>query len=140
MAGMIVVGVDGSDAAQAALHWAAGEARLRRAALVAVHAWSNPVSPYERDDGAQEDAQKVLDDAIDGFAPEGVELRRVLAKGRPAVVLVDEAKGADLLVVGTRGHGPVGAAMGSVSTRCLRHAVCPVVVVPDHHAVMAAEG
>lgn len=59
-----------------------------------------------------------------------VEVETVVAEGRAAQVLVDRARGADLLVVGHRGHGGlVGAFLGSVSFNCAAHAPCPVVIV-----------
>jgi len=65
-----------------------------------------------------------------------VEIERRVVEGRPAAVLVDESQGADLLVVGSRGHGGfAGLLLGSVSQQCAHHAACPVVIVhgkPEH--------
>jgi nucleotide-binding universal stress UspA family protein len=59
-----------------------------------------------------------------------VEVERRVVEGRPAAVLVDESQGADLLVVGSRGHGGfTGLLLGSVSQQCAHHAACPVVIV-----------
>ncbi|HTZ07910.1 MAG TPA: universal stress protein, partial [Acidimicrobiales bacterium] len=64
-----------------------------------------------------------------GENPE-VPVRLVVREGHPAPVLIDEAGGADLLVVGSRGHGAfMGMVLGSVSEHCVSHAPCPVVVV-----------
>lgn len=132
MAGTIVVGVDESPASRRALAWAAEEARLRGATVVATHAWTNQHNAYQTAEDVEKLAAASLDRAIDGSVPAGVELRRRLVEGRAAAVLVAEADvaGADLLVVGSRGHNALGEAIGSVSARCVRHAPCPTVIVP----------
>ncbi|MEV0561406.1 universal stress protein [Dactylosporangium sp. NPDC049742] len=63
-----------------------------------------------------------------------------MVQGHPAKVLLDAANGAELLVVGSRGHGTfTGILLGSVSQHCVQHAPCPVVVVPSRvHAEKAA--
>ena len=59
-----------------------------------------------------------------------MEIERRVVRTRPAAVLVDESRGADLLVVGSRGHGGfAGLLLGSVSQQCAHHAACPVVIV-----------
>lgn len=138
----IVTGVDGSDASRHALAWAIDEAARWGAQLDVVHAWDvpfvvvpPPVSPtYDRDlDAAERGAQQVLDSCVDGAQlPAGSALRieRILVRDRPAAALLDVAKGADLLVVGNRGRGGFAdLLLGSVSSQCLHHATCPVVVV-----------
>jgi nucleotide-binding universal stress UspA family protein len=56
-------------------------------------------------------------------------------EGHPAQVLVEAARGADLLIVGSRGHGEFAAAlMGSVSQHCVHHAPCPVLVIRGNGA------
>lgn len=136
----IVVGVDGSDSSVAALRWAVEEARLRDAALEVVHAWEYPgvadvaaiaaytISPAELERGARE----VLDAAIAavGPMPTGVVVTPVVVHGSVASALVDASKGAEMLVVGTRGRGGfAGLLLGSVSQQCVHHARCPVVVI-----------
>jgi nucleotide-binding universal stress UspA family protein len=60
-----------------------------------------------------------------------VEIERRVVEGRAAAVLIDESRGADLLVVGSRGHGGfAGLLLGSVSQQCAPHALCPLVIVP----------
>lgn len=135
----IVVGIDGSEASQRALEWAADEARLRGAHLRVVHAWlevfvdGSFTAPavYERD-AIEQAGRELLDKAVasipDG-APE-LSVDSVLVHGQPEVVLLEEAEKADLVVVGSRGRGGLaGLLMGSVSQRVVHHAPCPVVVV-----------
>jgi nucleotide-binding universal stress UspA family protein len=76
-------------------------------------------------------AQQLLDDAVErGLTGQDVELTRTVTMGHPAKVLLDAAEGADLLVVGSRGHGGfAGMLLGSVSQHVVAHAPCPVVVV-----------
>ena len=77
-------------------------------------------------------AGQVLDEAIAGVADlaPGVELRPVIVEDNPAQALLDAAKGANLLVVGSRGHGGFAEALlGSVGQHCVHHADCPVVVM-----------
>jgi nucleotide-binding universal stress UspA family protein len=80
----------------------------------------------------RENAEKVLADAISAAADpgSGVPVRALVLEGDPAQVLLDACDGADLLVVGSRGHGGFAEALlGSVSQHCVHHARCPVVVI-----------
>jgi len=145
--GTIVVGVDGSPASQAALRWAAEEARLRGARLVVVHAWTYvPPAPIgqpgmipmpagdlagqleaERN-AAEAELEAAIGEAFPGQPQVEVETR--LVEGDPAEALGSEAEGADLIVVGSRGRtGLASALLGSVSRHVVHHAGCPVVVV-----------
>ncbi len=139
----VVVGLDGSDGSLRALRFAAEEARLRGAKLRAVLAWEYPLTLYEGAAWAMADAEtmaefeRVARERLDRTltseqaALEGVEVEREVVQGGPAPSLIDAAADADLLVVGTRGHGGfVGLLLGSVSQHCVHHAPCPVVVVP----------
>jgi nucleotide-binding universal stress UspA family protein len=134
----IVVGVDGSEAGRHALQWAVDEARRRNAVVEAVHVWHQPfVTGYaymaEIDLGSfEDDARQVLDTAVDSVDVSGVPaIERKFVPGGAAAVLVDEAKGAALLVVGSRGRGGfAGLLLGSVSQQVAHHAPCPVVIVP----------
>lgn len=145
MAGRVVVGVDGSEHAAAALRWAAEEARLRGAPLVVVHAWSYmPPVPVaepgmvpmpaigmpESLDAQRDVAGTALESAVDDLLPEGLQVEQLLVEGAPADVLCETVDEDDLLVVGTRGHGDIASAfLGSVSHDVVRHAACPVVIV-----------
>jgi len=140
--GRIVVGVDGSGASRDALRWAARQAQLTGASLEAVMTWDIVSSsfgvpvPSECDpaskakDALNKTVQSVLGD------PDGLDLVPAVVQGPAASTLLQEAKGADLLVVGSRGHGAlVGMLLGSVSEQCMAHATCPVVVVHEsYHA------
>jgi nucleotide-binding universal stress UspA family protein len=134
----IVVGVDGSAGAAKALAWAVEEAQLRRARVEVVTAWqpafvdgfpyvTTELSPNELE-GA---AKSLVDDAIAEVRSGGVRIDGVVRCGSPASVLLDVARDATLLVVGTRGRGGfAGLLLGSVSHQVCSHAPCPVVVVP----------
>ncbi|GGN51805.1 nucleotide-binding universal stress UspA family protein [Actinoplanes campanulatus] len=137
--GDVVVGVDGSPSARAALRWAARQARLTGGRLHTVTAWQVPSCygwdlpgvPYEDDLDAT--AGKVLTTAVHsviGDDPPDLEVVERVEPGHPAQVLIDLSARAGLLVVGSRGHSPLaGALIGSVSQQCVQHAHCPVVVV-----------
>ena len=145
--GTIVVGVDGSAGSQEALRFAAAEARLRQAKLRVVAAWTltyvaAPVGMMVPIDDAllpelRENARAVLDKAVAEAigAATDIEIEKSVCEGSPVKVLVDAAQGADLLVVGTRGHGGfAGLLLGSVSQQIVHHAPCPVVIVPRARA------
>lgn len=89
------------------------------------------MAPLDTDD-IETAATKALDETITevaGARPD-VVIRRRVVRGHPAQVLLDAADGAELIVVGSRGHGGfAGALLGSVSQHCVHHANCPVVVV-----------
>jgi nucleotide-binding universal stress UspA family protein len=80
-----------------------------------------------------DEVRQHLNEALDKTAAEaavGVDIEKDVGYGHPAQVLVDQSAGADLLVVGSRGHGAfTGMMVGSVSIHCVTHAHCPVVVV-----------
>ena len=135
----IVVGMDDSDHAARALRWAATEATLRDATLVAVHAWSIPATTYSTftmplvdSDAMQRAAEETLHAATALAARDtGVVVEERVVEGPAAQALLHEADDAALLVVGSRGHGGfAGLLLGSVSQQLVHHARCPVVVVP----------
>ncbi|SFN73814.1 Nucleotide-binding universal stress protein, UspA family [Pseudonocardia ammonioxydans] len=131
--GPVIVGVDGTPASRAALSWAVRTVATDGARIVAVAVWQEPVqtSAIAARGGhrRQADAERMLDDALRGAgAPDGVE--RVVERGRPGTVLAERSREARLLVLGNRRRGPLGS-LGSAVQDCLRHASCPVVVVPD---------
>lgn len=135
----IVVGVDGSDCSRRALQWAAAEARRRGAALDVVHAWHLPnaggypyLAAYVDFEVFAEDARGVLDRAIASVDLAGIpKVEPILVQDGAARALLDTAKGADLLIVGSRGRGGfAGLLLGSVSHQMAIHARCPVVIIP----------
>jgi nucleotide-binding universal stress UspA family protein len=74
----------------------------------------------------------MLDHALEAvrLAYPDITIRPVVVEGHPAPVLVEAAKGADLLVVGSRGHGEFsGMLLGSVSQHCTHHVSCPITIV-----------
>jgi nucleotide-binding universal stress UspA family protein len=134
--GRIVAGFDGSDSSNEALAWAVRQALLTDSTLELVMTWEWPNSygwavPIPDDFDPEADVRKVLDTAVAGILadqPE-VKLEPRLISGHPAPALVEASKGADLLVVGSRGHGEfVGMLVGSVSEYCVTNAHCPVLV------------
>jgi nucleotide-binding universal stress UspA family protein len=141
----IVVGVDGSDCSKAALKWAITQAHLTQATVEAVAAWQDPMmfgygvgvglAPvFLAEDSLQTITEKVLDETIGELAPDAdrpVQVTTRVRPGHPATVLLEAAIGAQMLVVGSRGHGTfAGILLGSVSQHCVQHAPCPVVVIP----------
>ncbi len=133
----IVVGIDGSSDSLVALEWAARQAELTGSTLEVVTTWEWPNTygvpfslPEEYDPDA--DARGVLEQAVAPVhsAHPSVTIQASAVKGPPAPTLVDLSQGADLLVVGSRGHGEfTGMLIGSVSNHCVSHAHCSVVVV-----------
>jgi nucleotide-binding universal stress UspA family protein len=141
--GVIVVGVDHSAGAKLALRFALEEARLRHGALRVVHAWQfeyagatgfqglfpGPVVEFE---DLRQGAEAALEETLRELAADadGVTIEHRVEQGAPAGVLVGESRTADLLVVGSRGHGGFAQLLlGSVSQQCAQHAFCPVVIV-----------
>jgi nucleotide-binding universal stress UspA family protein len=132
----LVVGLDGSEPSKAALRWAARIAPVVDATIDAVIAWDYPqalgVPGYVDDWRPDLDAEKVLQDSLDaafaGDRPQG--LRALVRQGPARQVLLQASSGAEMLVVGSRGHGGfAGLLLGSVSAACAEHAHCPVLVV-----------
>lgn len=138
--GRIVVGVDGSVASKDALAWAARQAELTGSALEVIAAWGYPVffgtaAPWPADFDpaaiATQEVKKTVEEVIGHDS--SLVVRTYVREAPPATTLIEASEGADLLVVGCRGHGEVaGMLMGSVSQHCVTHSTCPVVVVHHH--------
>ena len=134
--GRVVVGIDGSPASLDALAWAARQADLTGARLEILAAWEWPTSfgwavPLPNDFDPVAEVQSTLDDAVGtvraAYPALAVDARVV--RGHPARALVEASKGAELLVVGSRGHGEfLGMLIGSVSEYCTTNAHCAVLV------------
>ncbi|MFH9135008.1 universal stress protein [Streptomyces sp. NPDC017524] len=139
--GRIVVGVDGSDSSIKALHWAVRQAELTGASVEAVNSWEYPATSWAsmmpgmpEDFDPQALATVSLTEALEeALGAEGAAaVTKVVVIGNPAQALLDRARGADLLVVGARGHtGLKATLLGSVSLHVTQHAPCPVTVVRD---------
>lgn len=133
----IVVGVDGSDPSVAALGWAVRLARAvgARVEVVTVAAQLPLADPFGAGwvaDDALPPAREVQREAMSQVDRSGVDLDHEVVQGQPAGVLLDASEGADMLVVGTHGHGAIESALlGSVGPQLLPHAACPAVVVPE---------
>jgi nucleotide-binding universal stress UspA family protein len=138
---VIVVGIDGSDVSKEAFRFALHEAGLRGSRVRAVHAWS-PVPPVALPgpgvvpDVDQElirsAAERVLRSAVDEVAGGDTSLvDNVLVEGSAGEALTEQGRGAELIVLGSHGHTALAELLlGSVSRHVLRHAPCPVVIVP----------
>lgn len=134
----IIVGVDESPYAQAALRWAASYATTTHEPITAVMAWGyidqrhlEPDAPFDPEYSAA-DAAEVLDQLVTRALGEDHGVRCVAPCDLPASALLEAAQGASLLVVGARGVGGFkGLLLGSVSRRVLQEATCPVGVVRD---------
>ena len=130
MAYQIVVGVDGSPGSKKALAWAIKEAKLRNGNVEAVRAWTPGEFGNSEDQinfslkGLEEDIAEAVG------AGSSVEVRPSVDQGSAGKVLIEHAKTADMLVVGSRGHGGfTGLLLGSVSQQVTTHSASPVVVV-----------
>ena len=138
-AGQVVVGVDGSEQSLEALRWAARLVPVVGGSIRVVAAWEYPPEyvgyvPYGSDN-FEEITRKRVDQAIaeafGGDVPQG--LTTTVIFGHPSKVLVHESRDAAVLVVGRRGHGGFkGLLVGSVSSACVAHATCPVLVIHEH--------
>ncbi len=131
----VVLGVDGSPASEAATKVAFAEADRRRAELLAVHSWSDVgILPVPgRDLGEYEQrAEELLAERLAGWREEypDVVVKRRVVRDKPAQRLLEEARDAQLLVVGSRGRGGfTGMVLGSVGSTVAQSAQVPVIVV-----------
>ncbi len=133
-----VVGIDGSEQATEALRWAIDMAHSDDL-VVATYAWHIPpmetvelpgYSPADVEVEAKQLADRIVASVVDPDA-DGPMVQTSVEHGHSGRVLIDASKTADLVVVGSRGHGGfVGLLPGSVSTYVVHHARCPVVVIP----------
>ena len=143
VAGRIVVGVDDSEQAAAALRWALAEGALRGATVEVVHSWSPPLSalpfgatlviPVDEaaiDSAARGSVDELVDAALAEMDHRPPEVLRTILPGGPATTLVEVSEDADMLVVGSHGRSGLSRLMlGSVAMACVNHAACPVVII-----------
>jgi nucleotide-binding universal stress UspA family protein len=131
---VILVGVDESAAARAAMRWAVAQACATRSQIQAVAVWhlpsqlgDLPVLPCEQ---LQQEAYAWLQEAVPADCE--VPVRTLVVRGDPTAVLLEHAQRAQLIVLGHHGHGALHSAIfGSVAQRCAHRARCPVVLVPE---------
>ncbi len=142
--GTMVVGVDGSPDSMRALDWAIDEARRRSMRVLLVHGvevGAAAASPYGTGmvlEQLEEAGHLVLDEAEARVRTAGLEVDVRMEVGSGAHALIESSRGAQMLVVGSRGHGGfVGMLLGSVSAACTHHAHCPVVVIRPEDAKAA---
>lgn len=144
MSGHIVVGYDGSALGRDALCWAVDMARRWGATLVAISCWLPPPGPgaprldlpadYLR--GLEAHMRETLSAGLRdcGARDDGITVDERVVESQPADALLEAAKDADMLVVGSHGRGGMRRLLlGSVSRECVLHSPCPVVVVPSRH-------
>jgi nucleotide-binding universal stress UspA family protein len=142
----IVVGVDGSDGGRRALRWAMTEAAARGGTVQAIASWNwegldIPSHGFTGPDEERQHAEEILQRDLDMVArPAGVVVAGEAVEGQAAQVLVAAARDADLLVLGSHGHGRLHhSVLGSVAETCVRKAQCPVVVIPVPRQVPRAQ-
>jgi nucleotide-binding universal stress UspA family protein len=136
---IIAVGVDETENSRRALAWAAHEAVRRGASLQVITAWSwddvegaplAAVDPETMVALAEQTQREAIDEVLAPLATRPAISREVV-RSTAAEALIDASQHADLVVVGTHGRGPVRSLLlGSVSLSVIKHAACPVVVMP----------
>jgi nucleotide-binding universal stress UspA family protein len=146
----IVAGVDGSAQSQRALQWAVDEATAHDAEVEAVYVFEHTPSwqmyaygegvPVAGQEWARENrehteriAQALVDEMVEKLRnPQPVPVSGVVVEDRrPARALVERSRGADMLVIGSRGRGGfTGLVLGSVGQQCAQHAQCALVILP----------
>lgn len=141
--GPVVVGVDGTPEAVDVVGFAFDEASARGVPLIAVYAWwmlptgnLGPTTLRHYDEReAQEEARRLLAESVAGWADKYPEVpfeQRATFSANPAAELLDLTEDAGLLVVGTHGGNALTRfVIGSVSDALVRHAACPIAVVPS---------
>jgi len=135
----IVVGVDGSDASKDALRWAVEDAKARGARVVALHAYdlavpapdAVPTAPIDLPalvTGIHEGALQFVTSVVEEVVGDDAVVEATAVEAPAVEALLDAARDADLLVVGSHGAGLAELLLGSVSLECVQHAPCPVLV------------
>ncbi len=142
--GGVVVGVDGSEPSLNALRWGAFMASATGSTLMAASVWQpamavgvvglvgdgwgSPPSDWDPDAVSRQTLDEALNTVFGDEPPVGTDAR--VLQGNTAEVLLELSADAQMLVVGSRGHGGfAGLLLGSVSAACTEHAICPVLVI-----------
>jgi nucleotide-binding universal stress UspA family protein len=146
---LITVGVDGSEGGRRALAWALNLAAATGATVEVVSAWSWDGQAFKRGMTAGPDVERSylaerqridIQEVLGRFDGPAPTLSRQLIQGAPAKVLIEAARSADLLVLGSHGRGHLATALlGSVGEACTRRGSTPVVIVPAHDRAEASE-
>lgn len=139
--GPIVVGVDGSDVSQRATEYAFTEAAARGCELIAVHTWMDMQvqaslaglsAAQQQWEEVEREQSELLTERLQPLLDQnpGVPVKKIITRDRPVRALVEQAEGAQLLVVGSHGRGGFkGMLLGSTSRALLQSAPCPMMVV-----------
>jgi nucleotide-binding universal stress UspA family protein len=131
---MIVVGIDGTEVSRKALEWAVDEGKVRHTHVHVVHVWRfDPVSDLLPGEQIKQNSTKLLEREVAAVTgrPRSENVSYSSVQGHAARVLHEVSEGTDMLVLGNHQRSPVGELMlGSVGRECVRHATCPVVMVP----------
>ena len=136
----VLVGIDGSEGSRRALRFAAAEAKTHGASLTVLLAYTVPAPPVaigtaqppaRAEQAWRQDAENLLHQTVQATVDDpALKVVADAVEGPAAQALIDASQDADLLVVGTRGHGGfAGMLLGSVSQHVAAHAPCPVLVV-----------
>jgi nucleotide-binding universal stress UspA family protein len=146
----VVIGIDGSPAAESALSFAFDQASRRGLRIIAVHAWDVPAYdllivpngpvPVPLSNVADEEI-RLTAEVLAGFRADypDVDVEERLVRAPAVQAILEASDRAAMIVVGTHGHGPaMGALLGSVSNGVLHKSVRPVVVVPPHEPERSA--
>jgi nucleotide-binding universal stress UspA family protein len=140
---IMIVALDGSPSSLSALHWASKSAELLNLKIEAVNVWEYAESPldiagvgfgsnaYVGESDPKIWSDQILKESIGSvFGPEADHVRATSVEGGVVRTLVEMSKGAQLLVMGSRGHGKLAdLILGSVSESCAAKSKCPVVIV-----------
>ncbi len=140
-----MIGVDASEAAKEALRYGLHEASIRGTRVRAVHAWSHTLAIPTTGPGVlavsnasslREEAEALLRTTLEAVAGDAADrIDRVVVEAPAGLAIIDNARDAELIVVGRRAHGAVRSlVLGSVSSYVVGHATCPVLVVPAPRA------
>lgn len=144
--GAVVVGVDGSESARHALHWALRIATAAGAPIHLVACWQRPLLfdagglgvAYPADDDLSTAAQAWLDETVQACKAEidearfaGCRIEAYTTVGAPDLVLEELSEKAALIVIGRRGHNMLERFLGTTSRHVIEHAKCAVTVIPQ---------